>query len=294
MSATPQSRIDQGASKPPVKKLGIIAGGGAIPALLLSACDEQGIETFVVGFEKQTDPAVMEGRNYMLTRIGAAGQILQTLQSHEIKDLVLIGSIRRPSLAELRPDMRTAQFFARVGLKALGDDSLLKALRDELERDGFIIHGVHKFMDDLLAKPGEIGKHKPKKQDWNDIDRGIEVSQQLGHLDVGQSVIVQEDLVLGVEAVEGTDELIRRCIQYKRKGRGGVLVKTCKPQQDQDFDLPTIGPETVRLCAAAGLDGIVIQAGKSLVIDSEDVAALADKHRMFVLAVNLETPHYAP
>lgn len=274
-------------------RLGVIAGGGNVPQLLLAACDSAGIEVFVVGFEGQTDPAIFEGRNFMMTRLGAAGQILSTLRSHDIKDLVLIGSIRRPSLGELKPDMRTAQFFARIGLRALGDDSLLRILREELEREGFAIHGVQEFVKDLLAGSGEVGRYKPKKADWVDIERGIEVSQSLGVLDVGQSVIVQEEIVLGVEAAEGTDELIRRCAGYRRKGRGGVLVKTCKPQQDHDFDLPAIGPDTIRLCAQTGLAGVVVQAGYSLLVDREEVRRIADKHKLFVTGIDMDQKRHA-
>jgi DUF1009 family protein len=270
-----------------IKSLGIIAGGGSLPQKLLHACDHIGIEVFLVGFEDQTDPEILEGREYMLTRLGAAGQIIKTLQSRNIKDLVLIGSIRRPSLMELKPDVRTAQFFTKIGLRALGDDSFLQALRRELENDGFSVHGIQHFVDDLLAREGVLGKLKPKKADWVDINRGIEISQKLGYLDVGQSAIVQEGLVLGVEASEGTDELIRRCKALKRKGRGGVLIKTCKPQQDKDLDLPTIGPETVRLCADAGLSGIAVHAGNSLLLDIDDSIRLADENKLFLIGLDL-------
>ncbi|MCB9991436.1 MAG: UDP-2,3-diacylglucosamine diphosphatase LpxI [Rhodospirillales bacterium] len=271
-----------------VPKLGIIAGGGDLPGRLIHACDQAGQPVFIVGFEGQTDASILEGRNFMMTRLGAAGQILETLRTHDIHDLVLIGSIRRPTLTELKPDLRTAQFFATIALKSLGDDGLLKVLRSELEKEGFVIHGVHRFVTDLLAPQEVIGKHKPKKADWPDIQRGIIASQQLGLLDIGQSVVVQEGILLGVEGVEGTDELIKRCGAYRRGGRGPILVKTCKPQQDHDFDLPAVGPETVRKCAAVGMSGIVLHAGHSLLIDRKKVAALADEHKLFVVGVDLE------
>jgi DUF1009 family protein len=280
MSATKESRI---------KTLGIIAGGGALPARLVHACKQRDIEMFLVGFEGQTDPALCEGHNYLMTRIGAAGQIIKTLKAHHIKDLVLIGSIRRPSLVELKPDLRTAEFFARLGLRSLGDNDLLRALREELENEGFTIHGVQEFAEDLLAGEGIIGRYKPKKADQVDIDRGIELSQMLGAYDVGQSVIVQEGIVLGVEAAEGTDSLIRRCSALKRKGRGGVLVKTCKPQQDHDLDLPTIGPQTVLNCAEAGLAGIVIESGHSLILDCQKVVELANKNKMFIVGIKVNS-----
>ena len=180
--------------------------------------------------------------------------------------------------------------YAKLGLKALGDSDYLGAVRKMIEDEGFTLHGVHKFADNLLAPEGVIGQREPSKGDWADIVRGLEISQALGNLDIGQSIIVQEGFVLGVEAAEGTDELIRRCKHLKRKGRGGVLVKTCKPQQDTDLDLPTIGPNTVKLAAESELTGIVVHTGRSLIIDQEEVAKIADQHKIFVIGVDPEKP----
>lgn len=281
MSAASQSGV--GPSLP--EQLGIIAGGGALPARLVQACLAKGIKPFIIAFDGQTDPRSYEGQAHLLTRLGAAGQIIETLKNHNIRDLVLIGSIRRPSLAEMKPDLRTAQFFAKIGLKALGDDGLLTALKHELQEDGFTLHGVQDFIDDLLVPVGVIGKHKPSQTMMADITRGLIVSQALGAQDVGQSVIVQEGIVLGVEAIEGTDELIRRCQAYKRDGRGGVLVKSCKPQQDKTLDLPTIGPDTVRLAAETGLSGIAVQAGAALLSEPDAVKILADQYKIFVIGI---------
>lgn len=266
------------------RKVGVIAGGGALPRIVVQACVEAGIGVFIVGFEGQTDPEIFEGRDYVLTRLGAAGQIIDVLRAHEVRDLVLIGAIRRPSFAELRPDMRTAQFFARVGLKAIGDDGLLRALRAELETEGFAVHGAQQFVSGLLASAGPVGKTRADKAEKADIRRGMAVAKALGAMDVGQAVVVQEGIVLGVEGAEGTDELIRRCAAYRRAGRGGVLVKACKPQQDRDLDLPSIGPETVVLCAETGLAGIAVEAGKSLLIGRDEVAGLANRYKIFVEA----------
>lgn len=276
----------------PKKTLGIIAGGGEIPYRLVQACRESGQPFFIVAFEGHTDPSILPGNDYMITRLGAAGRILNTLKSHNIEDLVIIGSIRRPSLAELRPDMRTFRFFAKVGTRALGDDGLLTALRKELEGEGFCIHGIQDYVPDLITSEGDYARTRPRKADWVDIERGIEVSQALGDMDVGQSVIVQEGIVLGVEAAEGTDELIRRCADYKRKGRGGVLVKTCKPDQDYDLDLPTIGVRTLRMCEKAGLNGLVVHAGRSILINPQEVTDYANRNKMFVLGLDID--NYKP
>lgn len=278
------SKINQTAS---ADRIGILSGGGLLPHKLVQACDEKGIEVFVVGFEGQTDPTLIQGRNHLWTRLGATGQIIKTLKSHGIRDIVMIGAIRRPTIAELRPDFKTAEFFAGLGWASLGDDGLLGALKKFFQKEGFRIRGVQEFAQDLLAPEGPIGAFKPENDDWRNIDRGIEVSQQLGLIDVGQAVIVQEGIVLGVEAVEGTDNLIRRCKDLMRKGRGGVLIKTCKPQQDKSLDLPAIGKKTVELAAECGLSGIVIHAGQSLLVDAQEVAEVADKHKIFVIGVTL-------
>lgn len=271
-----------------IQRLGVIAGGGDLPLRLLAACDQNNIEVFVVGFEGQTDKAVYEGRAYLNSRIGQAGTIINTLKTHGIRDLVMIGAIKRPALMELRPDLRTARFFTRVSLRALGDDGLLKALKDELEREGFRIRGVQEFANDLLSSAGPVGRLKPARHDWPDIRRGIKVLRSLGQEDIGQSIIIQDGVTLGIEAAEGTDELIRRCAAYRRKGNSGVLVKLAKPGQDESLDLPTIGPETVKLCAESGLVGIAIEAERSLIVDQEYVAQLANQHKIFVVAMDPE------
>lgn len=278
MPAATESSI----SRDNITKLGIIAGGGSLPERLLHACDRRGIEVFIVGFEGQTDRTLMRGRVHMITRLGAAGRIIETLKAHGVQDLVMIGSIRRPGLAELRPDLRTIQFFAKRGFRALGDDGLLTALRQELEEEGFRIHGVQRFVDDLVARAGIMGTVKPKKSDMADIRRGFEVLKITGAADVGQSVIVHEGIVLGLEAAEGTDELIRRCAHYRSGPRGGILVKAAKPGQDRDLDLPAIGPGTVHTCMEAGVTGIAFQADNCLVIKPQQVADLADHHKIFI------------
>lgn len=272
-----------------IKTLGILAGGGSLPQKLLEACDQKGIVPFVVGFEGQTDPLIIQGRSHLWTRLGAAGQIIKTLKAHNVRDLVFIGSIRRPTIAELRPDLKAAEFFARASWKAIGgDNGLVEALRGFLAQEGFRVHGVHTIATNLLAPEGPLGSVQPEQQDWLDIEKGIEISQHIGQLDIGQAVIIQEGIVLSVEGVEGTDKLIERSKDLMRKGRGGILVKTCKPQQDKDFDLPTIGPKTVENAARAGLAGIVIHAGQSLLIEPEEVAQIADKHRIFVIGIDVK------
>ncbi len=136
-----------------------------------------------------------------------------------------------------------------------------------------------------LAPEGPLGHVRPDAQAIADIERGERVARALGALDVGQAVVVQQGLVLGVEAIEGTDELIRRCAGLRREGPGGVLVKVEKPGQEQRADRPTIGPQTVTLAAAAGLRGIAVEAGATIVIDRDEVVASADHAGLFVFGI---------
>ncbi|HRC27151.1 MAG TPA: LpxI family protein, partial [Alphaproteobacteria bacterium] len=137
--------------------LGVIAGGGAIPARLLAVCARRGIKPVVVALEGQTDPALVTGLDHAWITLGKAGRGIAFLKEKGVRDLVMIGSVRRPALSELTPDWRTVKFFARIGLKALGDDDLLRALREELEREGFVLRGVHEFAEDLLTRRGPYG-----------------------------------------------------------------------------------------------------------------------------------------
>lgn len=270
-----------------VYPLGIIAGGGSLPALLVNECARQNRPVFIVGFEGQTDPALYEGRAHLLSRPDKAGAIIAWLKNEKVHDLVLIGSIQRPHLTDMRPDFFTAGFFAKMGLRALGDSDLLSAVRKALEKEGFRIHAVQNFLGDILVPEGALGKVKPTPAQQIDIDLGIQTAHALGELDIGQSVVVRDGVVLGVEGVEGTDELLRRCAAYRTNGRGGILVKACKPQQDRALDLPTIGLNTVQLCAALHMEGIAISAGEALMGERAEAIRLADQAGLFVMGVGV-------
>jgi DUF1009 family protein len=264
-------------------KLGIIAGSGTLPHKLVENCRETGRDCFVLAFEGETDPAAVEGVDHVWSRLGAAAKNFEIMRQAGVGELVMAGGIRRPSIAGLRPDWRAAQFFARIGLRALGDDGLLKAVVKELEREGFTLVGVESVLNDAVAPVGPFGQHRPDEQALADIAHGFEVAATLGALDIGQAVIVQQGMVLGVEAIEGTDQLIRRCGVLRRDGPGGVLIKAKKPDQERRADLPTIGPQTVEAAHEAGLRGIAVEAWSTLVIERETVTALADRLGLFVI-----------
>lgn len=267
-------------------KLGIIAGGGDLPGLVAAACRAQGRPFHILALSGHADPAVIgSDAPQDWIRIGEAGTGFERLRRAGVVEVMMIGPVRRPSLKELAPDLRTVRFFARVGLKALGDDGLLRAVAAELEGEGFKVVGVDEVLADCLAVPGAYGSLSPDDQAEADIVRAVEVARGLGALDVGQAVVVQQGIVLGVEAVEGTDALIRRCGPLARDGLGGVLVKMKKPGQDRRIDLPTVGPDTLAEAAAAGLRGVAVEAGGALVLGGKALGAEADRLGLFLVGV---------
>ena len=270
-------------------KIGIIAGGGTLPQKLADACKALNIDVFVVGFEGQSDEAFLASQDHIKAKLGQVGKIMKAFKKRGIRDLVLIGSIERPSFSELIPDLKAAKFLASTGFKAMGDSDLLSALRRFLEDEGFKVHGVQTFMPELLTPEGTLTKTEPSKDDLIDIKRGVEVLKEMSALDIGQAIVVQEGLVLGVEAIEGTSALIKRCGDLKRKGRKGVLVKLCKEQQDVSLDLPTIGVKTIKAVKEAGFGGIIVHAGKSLISDKEELVSFANAHHLYIVGIDPKT-----
>jgi len=275
-------------SKVNISKLGIIAGGGDLPCRLIDRCFELGIEPYLVGFKGQTPAETMRSDlKHVWVGLGCAGKIIEFFKSNNVSDLVMIGGVRRPSLSEIKPDFRGVQILSRIGFRALGDHGLLDALKKELENDGFSLHGFYDFCEQFIMPEGDLASVSPLSEDNESIALGLDASQGIGALDIGQSVIVQQGLVIGVEGVEGTDALIERCSPLLKKGRGGILVKTCKPQQDERLDMPVIGRKTVIQAAQYGLIGLVFQAGKTIIVDPKTVAKCADQYKIFVHGVSV-------
>jgi DUF1009 family protein len=162
---------------------------------------------------------------------------------------------------------------------------LLSAVVAELEREGFRVIGADQLLGAEIAPEGPLGAIRPSAQSAADIAHGLRIAQTLGALDIGQAVIVQQGLVLGVEAIEGTDELLRRCAALRREGSGGVLIKIEKPGQERRADQPTIGLRTVQLASETGLLGIAVEADATIVLDRQEVIRAADRAGLFVIGV---------
>lgn len=266
-------------------KLGVLAGGGSLPRQIVDACLEQGREVVVVAFEGATDTETVSNVDHCWTRLGAVGRTIDWLREHRAEELVLAGRMARPSWGTVRPDWRGLKMLPKILSGGQGDDAVLSVAIRELETEGFRVVGVHDVLPGVLADAGPMGKVRPDADALADIERGVQVANALGAVDVGQAVVVQQGVVLGVEAAEGTDALILRCADLKRDGRPGILVKCAKPEQEKRADLPSIGPDTVSAVVQAGLCGIAVSAGTSLILDRDRTLAQADQNGVFVFGV---------
>lgn len=268
-------------------KLGIVAGGGSLPARLIEACRRERREFFVLAFKGQTEPEQIAGAPQVWLRVGAVGKALKVLRAEGVAELVVAGHFRRPSLLEFGPDGMAIRFMLEVGRAVFRDDGLHKAGVRWAERYGFRVVAPETIDTELLATEGVYGRVCPDADARHDIERGIEVAKALGRVDVGQGAIVQQGIVLAVEAVEGTDAMIERAARLRRTGPGGVLVKVKKPGQERRLDLPAIGPRTIAHAKAAGLRGIAIEAEGAIVIDREELVRAADRAGLFVVGIKV-------
>jgi UDP-2,3-diacylglucosamine hydrolase len=270
--------------------LGIIAGGGGLPKQLILRCAEEGRGVFVVAVEGETDATTIEHVPHIWARLGAVGNAVEHLRQAGVHDLVFAGKIGRPSLSSLKPDALGAKLMAKLGLSLLGGDSaIFKTIIAFFESQGFRIVGMSDVMRGMVAPKGAIGKHMPGVQALEDISHGVRVAHAIGAMDIGQAVIIKHGLVLGVEAAEGTDRLIERCALLAGEGKGGVLIKACKPVQEKRVDLPTIGKRTVELVHRAGFAGIAVEAGHSLLAERAETIRMADELGVFLFGFTKDT-----
>jgi DUF1009 family protein len=265
-------------------KLCIVAGGGSAPRIVIDICRRQGRDYILVCLEGQADAATAEASPHVWLPLGAGAKLKALVEEQQIKELLMIGRVRRPSLFELKPDWLALKTVTKIGMSLLGDDALLRGIGRAMEEEiGVRVIGTQDVFAGLLTPEGQLGRVAVDAEAESDIARGLAVASALGKADVGQSVVVQQGIVLGIEAIEGTDALIARAGGLRREGAGGILVKIAKPQQDNRYDLPTVGPDTVMAAAKAGLRGIVIEAGRSFLVEREKAVALADAAGIFMI-----------
>jgi UDP-2,3-diacylglucosamine hydrolase len=266
--------------------IALFAGRGDLPHTLIQIFQKQKRPFVILAFQGQTEKSLVEHLPHIWLHFGEIGKALRYMDENHIKEIVMAGAISRPVLSEIRPDWEGVKWLAKIGSKALGDDNLLKLVIGMIEKKGYTVVGPDDVLEDILAPLGPLTSLEPDEQAWRDIGRGIEILCALSPVDVGQAVVVQEGLVLGIEAIEGTDALIERVGPLHRPGGlGGILIKVAKSQQEQRVDLPTIGETTILKVLQAGLRGIAIEAGRTLFLNREKTLKLAQEKGLFIIGL---------
>jgi hypothetical protein len=271
----------------------VICGGGSFPGAVADAMARRDRRPVMFGIKGWADPSVVERYPHHWIAIGQLGRFFRLAHAEHCRDVVFIGALLRPPLTRIRLDWRTIRSMPRiVRFFRGGDDQLLSGVARLLEDDGFRIIGIDEVAPEIMVPEGALGHYQPSDRDRADISRALALIAALGPFDVGQAAIVANNNVLAVEAAEGTDNLLLRIADLRRQQRVatppgvGVLVKAPKPGQDRRFDLPSIGPRTIENVARAGLAGIAVTAGSTIIAEAAQAIAAADREKIFFVGVD--------
>jgi len=267
-----------------IREVGLIAGSGQFPLLFANAARQASVRVLAVGFEGETDPALSKYVDeFHLLRLGQLNRLVKTFRSAGITQAAMAGGINKTRLySKIRPDWRAVRFLSR--LRNRKDDSLLRALADELESEGILIQPSTIFLPELLAPEGILTRRKPNRREKADIAFGWTLAKAIGRLDIGQCLVVKDQAVLAVEGIDGTDATIMR--GGRLCGEGAVIVKVSKPMQDLRFDVPAVGSDTIEVMKRVNARVLVLEAGKTVIFDRDKMIDVADSAGISILIQN--------
>ena len=267
-----------------MKKIGLIAGVGRLPVEFARAARGMGVHVIGVGVLPEVDPELAQvAHTYESINIAKLDRIFKVFKREQVTEVTLLGKITKELVYAHRelPDLRVLKIFSRI--KNFSDDTLTLALVEELAAEGITVLDQTELLRPLMPAAGVLTNRKPTEAELADMRFGLNMAKKIGGLDIGQTVVVKNRAIMAVEAIEGTDACIRRGGQL---GRGGVTVaKSAKPKQDMRFDVPGVGPDTLDSMIEAGAVALVIEAGKTLVVDRETMVAKADQHGITIVAM---------
>jgi DUF1009 family protein len=263
-----------------------------LPFAIADAVIKRGRQIVLFAIRGWADAKRVTGYRHHWASVGQFGTFCRVARREGCRDVVFIGAMVRPTIWQIRPDFKTLRLLPRVfGIYRGGDDHLLKGVAAIFEEHGFHLIGAHAVAPEILMPEGALGRERPSERDQADIAKGLALLNASSPFDVGQAVIVADARVLAIEAAEGTDCMLARIAELRRSGRiavatgRGVLVKAAKRDQDRRLDLPSIGPQTIEGAARAGLAGIAVVAGSTIVAEPQLIGTTADRARLFVLGV---------
>lgn len=289
-SGFPQALTD---SSPPMT-LGLLAGAGDFPIKFARAARNAGHFVYGLGIAGMASEELADVcDHFRFAPLARFGKAIRLFRRAGVSRVIMAGKIEKTVLfhpfrwIRLMPDWRTIHMWFRYARENKKDDTLLLAVIREFERDGLIFDSALKYCPELLVKHGFLTSRKPSVSQWKDIQFGWDLAREMGRLDVGQTVVVNDTAVIAVEAIEGTDRCIRRAGELCRRG-GFTVVKVAKPNQDMRFDVPTIGVETIKTMYESGGRVLAIEASLTIILDPQEVARLADRFGISIVAVNTE------
>lgn len=267
-----------------MERIGIIAGSGRFPVLFAETARRRGVQVVAVAHRGETAPE-LEGVVERITWIypGELQGMIDGLKAAGVRQTVMVGGIAKPRLfSDLRLDARALAVIQRVG--QVRDDLVLRAVAAELEAEGIAVVESTLYLQEIVPAAGVLSRRAPEPPEWDDIRLGFRAAKVIGQFDIGQSVVVRMGAVVAVEGIEGTDATIRRAGQLANGDI--VVVKVCKPTQDTRFDLPAVGPDTIRTLAAVRGKALAVEAGRTITLDRTEMLALADEAGITVVAVD--------
>ena len=261
-----------------METLGLLAGIGHLPVDVAQSAKKLGYKVVAIAVVADTDPELPENADVFYTiNVGKVGKILQTLKQHDVKNVTMIGKVTKEVLYKngvMIPDLTTIRVLA--SLPDRKDDTIMNAIVKLIEDKGMHVMDQTVLIQPLLPEPGVLTKRKPTEQEWEDMRFGFRMAKELGRLDIGQTVVVKNRAVMALEAIEGTDACILR----------GVVAKTAKPAQDNRFDMPSVGTTTLTSMIHAGATGIVIEAGRTLLVDRKRTLAMAEEKGITIVSMS--------
>jgi DUF1009 family protein len=278
---------------PPPEKLGLIAGNGKFPFLILDAARAQGFEVVVAAIKEEAFPEISGhgAASIHWLSLGELSKLIETFQREGVRRAIMAGQVKHKQIfSSIRPDWRLAKLL--LSLTTRNTDSLLGAVAKVLADEGITLEKSTWLLEPLLAKPGVLTQRAPSEQERKNIDYGRAAARNLAQHDIGQTVVIADSACVAVEAMEGTDATIERAGQIMRSfhedastlSRALTVVKIAKPNQDMRFDVPVIGIKTVEIMQAAGATCLAVDAGKCLLLDGQKVIDAADAAAMAIIA----------
>ena len=265
------------------ERIGLIAGNGRFPIIFAENARRLGYVVSAVAHIGETEPELAQHvESIHWIKIGQLNKLIKAFKDDGVRQAVMLGGIKKTHVfTTVRPDLRTLAIASR--LRAFKDDAILREFAAELEGEGIRIRESTFGLNGILVEESPLTKRRPSKKEWDDIRYGWDVAREVGRLDIGQCVVVKDRVIVAVEAVEGTDQAIRRGGELA--GEGAVVVKRCKPQQDLRFDLPAVGPRTIQVMISVKATALAVEAGKSVLLDRQEMIHQAERAGIAVVGI---------